>query len=157
MTLCTNLTCTLLIAFRIIQNANRLSHVSVGGAMRSRVTGALVVIIESASVYSAGLICLVVIYLLGSNGQYAILDLTATIVGITFHFIILRTLFAREPSSAYSSGAAVNTTLAIPLENRTKGLPVNVTSVVEASDRPYGYGSSKHVRHTRSRSLIDSA
>ncbi|KAL0578158.1 hypothetical protein V5O48_003824 [Marasmius crinis-equi] len=149
MTLATNLTCTLLITFRLVQNANRLNRMSAAGAVRSRITGALVVIIESASVYSAGLICLVAVYLVGSNGQYAILDLSATIVGITFHFIILRALFARDLSHVYSSGPG-NTALSIPLENRTKGLTVNVSSVVETSDQPYGYGSSKQIRHSTS-------
>ncbi|KAL0058026.1 hypothetical protein AAF712_015320, partial [Marasmius tenuissimus] len=139
-----------LIAFRLIQNENRLSRVSVRRVMQSRVTGALVVVIESAAVYSAGLTCLVTVYLLGSNGQYAILDLTATIAGITFHFIILRALFTRDVSIVYSSGAMASTAHAIPLDSRSKGLTVNVNSVVVTSDQPYGYDSGKPAGHSRS-------
>jgi len=50
----------------------------------------MIIIIESGAIYSAGLLCLLVTYAVGSNGQYPSLDAEMPLVGIAFNLIIVR-------------------------------------------------------------------
>lgn len=50
----------------------------------------VVILIESGSMYAASCIILVVVYLLGSNAQYPVVDGTFPIISIAFNLIIVR-------------------------------------------------------------------
>ncbi|TRM58212.1 hypothetical protein BD626DRAFT_573846 [Schizophyllum amplum] len=99
MSLGTNVLCTLLIAARILATQRRLAD----SYISTRITSALALVVESAAAYSAALIALVTVYLIGSNGQYAILDLTAPLIGITFAMIIIRVSLADAASQRTAS------------------------------------------------------
>ncbi|KAK0222212.1 hypothetical protein IW262DRAFT_1460514 [Armillaria fumosa] len=86
MTLCTNVVCTFLIAYRILSIQRAVRSLAQVNTARS----ALMMILESAAVYSASVVSLMITYSLNSNAQYTVLDLTAPLIGITFTAIILR-------------------------------------------------------------------
>jgi len=120
MTLSTNVVCTALIAYRILRTRMALHKANSGS---SRVYSALVIFLESAATYSSALIVLVTVYLLNSNAQFIVLDMTAPLIGITFSMIILRLAMA-GPSETGSRNASSS----IPLRT-----PVNVSRLVEVT------------------------
>ncbi len=65
-----------LIAFRLIQSYRSVAPYS----QSKRLISTLIIIVESAAIYSSALTALVTLYLLGSNGQYVTLDMTAPII-----------------------------------------------------------------------------
>lgn len=147
LSLATNIVCTFLIAFRVIKSQRRVASYRVGGGLLAeRITAMLVILVESAGTYSAALICLVTVYLLDSNGQYTILDLTTPIIGITFSMIIVRVALVEHASKAESSRASGTVSWAngrdveapsSPRLSRPRRLSVNVVRLVEMStDRP---------------------
>ncbi|KAJ7058730.1 hypothetical protein C8F01DRAFT_1255149 [Mycena amicta] len=89
MSLGTNILCTALIAWKVLQSQIRLRRAS-GANHRGRVIPALIVFIESAALYSLSLMTLLITYELGVNTSFIILDLTSSVIGISFSSIILR-------------------------------------------------------------------
>ncbi|KAJ7841934.1 hypothetical protein B0H14DRAFT_2315374, partial [Mycena olivaceomarginata] len=71
LTLATNVVCTCLIAYRIVSTARAVRGVRMG---RDRLMSTLVVIVESASIYSSTLVALIASYLSGNNGQFVVVD-----------------------------------------------------------------------------------
>ncbi|TRM59005.1 hypothetical protein BD626DRAFT_573030 [Schizophyllum amplum] len=141
MSLGTNVLCTFLIAARIVASQRRVAAYSKGPSpgvfLSSRISSVLIIIVESAGVYSAALISLVTVYLLDSNGQYAILDLTAPIIGITFSMIIIRVSLVDSGSKGPQSGSAGLRSWASGsrdpgrLPSASRAVAVNVTRLVE--------------------------
>lgn len=96
-TMCINLYCTGLIAWRIY-NTGRFRP-SAGNMMPI-----IVVLIESGALYTSSVIAMLCSYLSGSNGQYPALDLITPLVGIVFCLIILQIRYHFSmPSSASAS------------------------------------------------------
>ncbi|KAK0201469.1 hypothetical protein DFS33DRAFT_1276360 [Desarmillaria ectypa] len=127
MTLCINVVCTSLIAYRIlcIQRAVR------GLAQVNTARSALMTILESAAVYSASVISLMITYILDSNAQYTVLDLTSPLIGITFTAIILRvSLDISSRDLAAFSQAAPDHPQRLSLSRRVP-VAVNVGHLVE--------------------------
>ncbi|KAJ6588253.1 hypothetical protein B0H19DRAFT_1098526 [Mycena capillaripes] len=122
MTLSTNVVCTILIAYRILRSRMALHKANSGN---SRVYSALIIFLESAATYSAAVIVLVTVYLLNSNAQFIVLDLTAPLIGITFSMIILRLAMTSRPHEGSSRGATVGS-----IPRRTA---VNVSRLVEVT------------------------
>ncbi|KAF9459672.1 hypothetical protein BDZ94DRAFT_1267757 [Collybia nuda] len=89
MTLSTNVVCTALIAYRILRSQLEIRKFR-DHHQSSHVYSAVIILLESAGIYSSSLVALVAVYLLHSNGQFIILDITAQLLGITFSMIILR-------------------------------------------------------------------
>ncbi|KAJ7730352.1 hypothetical protein DFH07DRAFT_895197 [Mycena maculata] len=147
MTLSTNVVSTVLIAYRILRTRMALHKLNTGN---SRVYSALVIFLESAATYSAAVIVLVTVYLLNSNAQYIVLDLTAPLIGITFSMIILRLAVT---STGEESSRGVTLSNSYPLS-----AAVNVSRLVEVTghgDGEYGAESfdredpGKTVNYTR--------
>ncbi|KAJ7156517.1 hypothetical protein C8R43DRAFT_998235 [Mycena crocata] len=88
LTLATNVICTCLIAYRIIRSQHTVRKLNRVG--NDRVSSTLIIIVESAAIYSVTLIALITSYLAGSNGQYVVIDVTISVIGITFTMILLR-------------------------------------------------------------------
>ncbi|KAJ7108547.1 hypothetical protein C8R44DRAFT_635915 [Mycena epipterygia] len=70
LTLCTNIVCTVLIAFRIWRAQRPVRPIVQHSALRPF----MVVVIESGAIYSAALLSMLVVYASGSVGQYPALD-----------------------------------------------------------------------------------
>ncbi|KAJ7078233.1 hypothetical protein C8R43DRAFT_1245304 [Mycena crocata] len=87
MSLALNIMCTLCIAYRILRTRMALHKDHVGN---SRVYSALIVFLESAATYSTSLLVLLIVYVLNSNAQYILLDVTTSLIGVTFSMILLR-------------------------------------------------------------------
>ncbi|KAJ7052954.1 hypothetical protein C8F01DRAFT_1032778 [Mycena amicta] len=94
MSLSINLICTALIAFKILITRMALQKDHPGN---SRVYSALIIFLESAAFYSTSLLILLIVYVLNSNAQYVMLDVTTSLIGVTFSLIILR-LAVNEPA-----------------------------------------------------------
>ncbi|KAJ7662739.1 hypothetical protein DFH06DRAFT_1396897 [Mycena polygramma] len=102
MSLSLNVICTFLIAGRIIWSNRQVRHMRLG---QGRVMAAMTVFLESAAMYSISLTALLVLYQLGLNVQYIVLDWTTSLIGIAFSLIIYRLAIVTETSSANVSGA----------------------------------------------------
>ncbi|KDR79637.1 hypothetical protein GALMADRAFT_137431 [Galerina marginata CBS 339.88] len=87
LTLLTNFSSTTLIAFRIWSTHRQTKDIVGSGR---GILPAMVVIIESGSIYSACLVILLSLYLLGSYAQYIVLDAVTQIIGAVFSLIIVR-------------------------------------------------------------------
>ncbi|KAJ7096115.1 hypothetical protein C8R44DRAFT_379199 [Mycena epipterygia] len=87
MSLTLNIICTTSIAYRILRTRMALHK---GNAQNSRVYSALIIFLESAAIYSSSLLALLVVYVLNMNAQYIALDLTTSLIGVTFSMILLR-------------------------------------------------------------------
>uniref|UniRef100_A0A8H8CG87 Uncharacterized protein n=1 Tax=Psilocybe cubensis TaxID=181762 RepID=A0A8H8CG87_PSICU len=146
MTLATNILCTLLIGYRIEKIRRGLKGASVTG---SAAQSAVIMIIESAAIYSTAVICLMITYQLGSNAQYTVLDLTSPLIGITFTIIILRVSLgiSTKQLSTYSSNHNLTGGPSRPTDIRfqQRSMPVNVkvSHLVEMDNGSNGYSSAK--------------
>ncbi|KAJ7214325.1 hypothetical protein GGX14DRAFT_443730, partial [Mycena pura] len=100
MSLSINVLCTTLIAFRIVRTRMALHENNPGN---SRVYSALIIFLESAAFYSTSLLILLIVYVLNSNAQYVMLDVTTSLIGVTFSLIILRLAVNEKPSSVPGS------------------------------------------------------
>ncbi|KAJ6518274.1 hypothetical protein C8R47DRAFT_9817 [Mycena vitilis] len=135
MNLSTNIICTSLVAFKIIQGqraVRKLSKVS-----SDRLWNTLVIILESAALYSAALIVLMTTTLLGTNSAFTALDINVSVVGITFALIILRVSLGVSSDTQSYGGSTVGATdsaLRMPTRSTRSNngdLTVNVSRLVE--------------------------
>ncbi|KAF9228998.1 hypothetical protein BS17DRAFT_772871 [Gyrodon lividus] len=105
LTLFTNLSCTSLIASRILW-VNRRTNIAVSG--RNVVTAA-VVIIESGAIYSCCLIILLSLYLSNSFAQYIMLDAVTQVIGVVFSLIIVRVGLGLSTDKTYQRTSLLTT------------------------------------------------
>ncbi|KAJ6496291.1 hypothetical protein C8R45DRAFT_985487 [Mycena sanguinolenta] len=128
MSLTVNVICTLLIAGRIMWTNSRVRTVRSG---RNHVHTVVMVLVESAAMYSLSLSVLLALYDLGLNSQYILLDWTSSLIGIAFSLIIYRLAMvsADAPPSILSGRSRQDT--AYPLTR------VNVTHIVEVDQDVY--------------------
>ncbi|KAJ7608046.1 hypothetical protein DFH06DRAFT_211118 [Mycena polygramma] len=124
LTLSLNIICTFLVAFRIL-GARAALHKR--NAQQSRVFSALVIFLESAALYSASLTVLLILYVLNSNAQYILIDVTSSLIGITFSTILLRLAMtnAEAQNDSLASLRARGTNNSYPLTH------ISVSRVVE--------------------------
>ncbi|KJA15271.1 hypothetical protein HYPSUDRAFT_48489 [Hypholoma sublateritium FD-334 SS-4] len=87
LSLFTNFSSTVLIAFRIWWTHRKTKNVEKSG---QSVLPAMVLIIESGSIYSACLVILLSLYLSGSFAQYILLDAVTQVIGVVFSLVIVR-------------------------------------------------------------------
>ncbi|KAK0503646.1 hypothetical protein EDD18DRAFT_1098994 [Armillaria luteobubalina] len=133
MTLSTNIVCT---SYRIISIQRAVRDVIQVNLARS----ALMMVVESAAVYSASVLSLMITYTLGSNAQYTVLDLTAPLIGITFTIIILRVslgISSRELTALSQTGYDRSAAPQSFSLNRRTPVAVNVSHLVEMDSGDY--------------------
>ncbi|KAK7036834.1 hypothetical protein R3P38DRAFT_2615855 [Favolaschia claudopus] len=133
MSLALNVLCTILIAGRILWTHMRVRTMRSG---KNYAATALTVFLESAALYSLSLTVLLVLYDLGLNTQYIILDWTASLIGIAFSLIIYRlaTTSSNSTSTSGVSSRPAGPNSSYPLTS------VNVSRIVEVtqdSDKVY--------------------
>ncbi|SJL11543.1 uncharacterized protein ARMOST_14947 [Armillaria ostoyae] len=109
LTLATNVITTSLIVHRIWTVHSAVRQV-VPSIKNNPLRNALVVVIESASVYTVSAVVLLVIYAIGSDACYVMTGTIVQIIGITFNLIIIR--FAR--GTAVKSMEETITSLRVP-------------------------------------------
>ncbi|KAJ7320874.1 hypothetical protein DFH08DRAFT_388532 [Mycena albidolilacea] len=134
MTLATNVVCTSLIALRIIRNRMSFSPVGLARNSRDPLWTSLIIILESAALYSSALIVLIVLYLLGSNAQYVALDITVSSIGIAFVLIILRVTLGLSSDAQSNGGGSTSDASRLA---RSANLSVNVARLVEVNRDQY--------------------
>ncbi|KAK7012449.1 hypothetical protein R3P38DRAFT_3588250, partial [Favolaschia claudopus] len=125
-----NVLCTILIAGRILWTHMRVR------TMRSGKNYAATALTESAALYSLSLTVLLVLYDLGLNTQYIMLDWTTSLIGIAFSLIIYRlaTNSSKSTSTSRVGSRPGGPNSSYPLTS------VNVSRIVEAtqdSDKVY--------------------
>ncbi|KAF7364331.1 hypothetical protein MSAN_01093300 [Mycena sanguinolenta] len=128
MSLSLNVICTLLIAGRILWTNSKVRTMRSG---RNHVHTVVMVLVESAAMYSLSLSVLLALYDLGLNSQYTLLDWTTSLIGIAFSLIIYRLAMASAnvPPSILSGRSRQDTSY--PLTR------VNVTHIVEVDQEVY--------------------
>ncbi|KAK7045183.1 hypothetical protein R3P38DRAFT_2882903 [Favolaschia claudopus] len=134
MSLALNVLCTILIAGRILWTHMRVRTMRSG---KNYAATALTVFLESAALYSLSLTVLLVLYDLGLNTQYIILDWTTSLIGIAFSLIIYR-LATNSSNSTSTSG--VGSRPGGPNNSSYPLTSVNVSRIVEVtqdSDKVY--------------------
>lgn len=85
----TNIVCTACIGLKLFTVQRRLRGVSSSAGVSASYR-ALIIIVESAAIWTCAMLTFLVLYLSGSNGQYVILDLASSLIGINFSAIIIR-------------------------------------------------------------------
>ncbi|KAJ7756754.1 hypothetical protein DFH07DRAFT_470522 [Mycena maculata] len=143
MTLATNIVCTTSIAFGILKShmsVRRVKLTSGSGSRSDPVWTSVIILVESAGIYSSTLIALITCYLLKSNSQYILLDLTVSSIGISFTMIILRV--ALRLSSEANSQSTAPSGIRMPVRSGGE-VSVNVSKLVHV-DRDE-YSGSKRV------------
>ncbi|KAJ7439817.1 hypothetical protein B0H11DRAFT_556553 [Mycena galericulata] len=145
LTLSTNVICTCLIGFRIVRSKIALRNTSRVG--RDRLSSTLIIIVESAAIYSATLVALITSYLCGNNGQYVVIDMTVSVIGLTFTMIILRvSLGVSSSGETYTTTRGLNSELTrLPVAQGE--VSVNVTRLVEVNRDDYGFSSKNTSNH----------
>ncbi|KAJ6522664.1 hypothetical protein DFH09DRAFT_1330464 [Mycena vulgaris] len=122
LTLCTNVVCTSLIAFRIIQVQSQIAGIVsrtsdvVGTARRSVSMKVLSIISESAAVYTVLLVGTLVSAHLDSFVVFVLLDCTPPIIGLVFAYIIIAV--SRGTSYGESTAAATRTASSFRADRR---------------------------------------
>ncbi|KAG2138390.1 hypothetical protein DEU56DRAFT_887045 [Suillus clintonianus] len=102
LTMVVSVTCTGLIAWRLYRTRRFMANGFV------TYLPILIVIVESGALYATGVLSILLTYLSGSNGQYAVLDAVSPLMGIVFCLTILQVHFQ----------VGGNTRIAWPLEPR---------------------------------------
>ncbi|KAJ6458183.1 hypothetical protein C8R45DRAFT_1183614 [Mycena sanguinolenta] len=123
MSLSLNVTCTLLVACRILMTAMKVR--TTVRSENNYVHNVLAALLESAAMYSLSLTVLMVLYALGLNSQYILVDWTTSLIGIAFSLIIYRLASANPCVAALPPCSRSEGTNSYPLTN------VNVTHFVE--------------------------
>ncbi|KAJ7756526.1 hypothetical protein B0H14DRAFT_2977575 [Mycena olivaceomarginata] len=121
LTFCTNVFCTSFLAYRILRIQRQVRGISQG----NQATNAVVIVVESAALYSFSILSLLIAYLMDSNAQYTVLDLTSPLIGIAFTAIILRVSLGL---SSQDSGESNRTPVGLP-----RSMSINVTQLVETN------------------------
>ncbi|KAF7297334.1 hypothetical protein MIND_00966700 [Mycena indigotica] len=170
--LAANLYCTGFIAFRVLRAQVRSRPPDIILSQKSRVYSALITFLESAATYSTAFFVLFVVYELGLNTQFILLDLTSSLIGITFTMILLRVAMqsdaillrddysptesqgGRRRFSAFSRGPlALPLSPTSPYSTRFPTSGVSVSRFVEVS----GSEDRDYEREPRPQSTADSA
>ncbi|TFY75243.1 hypothetical protein EWM64_g8769 [Hericium alpestre] len=120
--------------------ASRVHDTSSHDALRH----AIRVVIESGAMYSASIIVFFVVYLAGSNGQYAASDCAFQIIGIAFNLIIIRVEQGRTIEAA---GTMYSTSTQDGVSRNKSLLPVQfrmgASSTVRSGDSDHPLPSAK--------------
>ncbi|KAJ7439123.1 hypothetical protein FB451DRAFT_1302840 [Mycena latifolia] len=137
MTFSTNVVCTCLIGYRIIQSQRSIQKLI--EVTNDRLWNTLIIIVESAAIYSSVLIVLISCYLLDSNAQYIVLDMSISTIGIAFTTIILRVSLGISSETRYN-GARVAETMKPPVKRGEYA--VNVSRLMEVNRGTYSDSGS---------------
>jgi len=108
----TNIYCAGLIAFRI-WSINR-SLKSIG---QTDLTPVIMIVVESAALYTFMTLLTMILYLAGSNAQFTALNITIPVIGLTFSLIIIRVSLGISHNGAETTQAT--TTLRTPHTERS--------------------------------------
>ncbi|KAJ7171028.1 hypothetical protein C8R46DRAFT_1262022 [Mycena filopes] len=111
-TLAVNLLCTLLISYKIWVTDRAVVGRFGDGYLMSRIVPAVV---ESAAVYSALLIALIVTSVVGSEVMFVILNMISPVIGLVFSAVIVRVSADNYAASTFQSS-----TLHIPNNERSR-------------------------------------
>ncbi|KAJ7245620.1 hypothetical protein B0H12DRAFT_781858 [Mycena haematopus] len=135
MSLTLNIICTTAIAYRIIRTRMDMPQYY---AQNGHVYSALIIFLESAGIYSSSLLILLVIYTAKSNAQYIMLDVTTSLIGLTFSMILLRLAMAKsQPEEDTVGSLRARAPNSYPLTN------VTVSRLVEISGTESFEGAGK--------------
>ncbi|KAJ7054593.1 hypothetical protein C8F01DRAFT_478881 [Mycena amicta] len=88
-----NIFCTITIAYRILRTP------AIRNLQSTRIRTALIIFVESAAIYSVSVLALVIVYELGNNVHFILLDLTTSIIGVTFTLVTLRLALVSSAST----------------------------------------------------------
>ncbi|KAK1233226.1 hypothetical protein PQX77_003623 [Marasmius sp. AFHP31] len=98
-----NIICAALVVIRILSIQRSVGRISGSPSRINLSLKAIFIVTESAALYSASVLSLLVLYTLNSNGQYPALDLTSPLIGIVFTLIILRVTLVSDSEQVYPS------------------------------------------------------
>ncbi|EGN93930.1 hypothetical protein SERLA73DRAFT_189063 [Serpula lacrymans var. lacrymans S7.3] len=113
LTMFTNATCTVGIAWRIYYTRQFVKGIA-------NLLPISIVIMESGALYTSSILAVLIAYVTGSNGQYPALDVCAPVVGIAFSLITLQIRFHLGGSGTPSSDFGVSTARSFPSALRTQ-------------------------------------
>ncbi|KAJ7281456.1 hypothetical protein C8J57DRAFT_1500155 [Mycena rebaudengoi] len=141
------------LAYRILRIQWRVRDIKMG------TTNGAIIIVESAALYSFSVLAVLIAYLMNSNAQYTLLDLTSPLIGIAFTAIVLRVSLGLSSQESVVSSHSLGIhprgyeNARQPVNNRASTmLTVNVTHVVEMTKDDFG-DSSVHIKHVGSTTL----
>ncbi|CAK5271724.1 unnamed protein product [Mycena citricolor] len=142
-TLATNLFCTIYIAYRILRSQLAVRKIQ---TLQNGLFDVVIIFLESATLYSALLIILLISFQLNYNGQFIFVDSTCATIGITFSMIIISN-HNRSQSQSYASSSRSTRDGSRAAAHDTPA--VNVSRLVEViSQSDYELDSFSPVKHT---------
>ncbi|TFK52210.1 hypothetical protein OE88DRAFT_1628210 [Heliocybe sulcata] len=94
-TLATNLTSTILLAYRIW----KVDHAVAETRARSPLKGVLRVVLDAGALYSVTLLSALIPFICKSEGQYVVLDMITPIISIAFYMVLIRVGLSRAAST----------------------------------------------------------
>jgi len=116
----------------------------------------MAVIVESGAIYTCSVLGLLIAFLLGSNGQYAALDIMTPLVGVVYCLIVLQIHFHLRISQASRRGATSN--WSVPQSWRQRAPHTDTMSVDDTGVKSYPFQRNVAVHiseHAESRSDQD--
>ncbi|KAL1748303.1 hypothetical protein HDZ31DRAFT_30112 [Schizophyllum fasciatum] len=94
-----NVVCTVMIATRILLVQRRSSRSGLADTLRT-LNKTVVIIVESAAIYSVALVVLIIFIAEQSGGVYTVMQVLPTIIGIVFSLIIVRVGGGRDQATS---------------------------------------------------------
>ncbi|KAJ7579074.1 hypothetical protein C8J56DRAFT_1110134 [Mycena floridula] len=135
-TLATNLYSTSMIAWRLWDTNRIVGNMRVGGG-RNNVMTAIVIVIESAAIYTTWTILFMALYESNTNYEFSIVDTWPSVAGIAFMLINVRVGLGWAQNAEFTShvgGGASNTRIQDSGNYRLRPLAVNISHIVEQDD-----------------------
>ncbi|KAL1742352.1 hypothetical protein HDZ31DRAFT_84191 [Schizophyllum fasciatum] len=148
-TMILNIVCTVMIAAKILLIQRRTNRSGIADAVRTLNT-TVIIIIESAALYSVALIVLITFAAEHSGGMYTLLQLMPSIIGIVFSLIIVRVGGGRDQATRASvSGKPSSGTIGSSRLEKfaaRRGYPTVTTTTTTTYDESVGLPSIPHGR-----------
>ncbi|KAF5344253.1 hypothetical protein D9758_012352 [Tetrapyrgos nigripes] len=105
LTLGLNLLCTLLIGLRFYIAQRQAAESKIAPSMNLSAT--LIIVVESAALYSVCLIVMMVPTAMGDNTQYCMLSMMPGVVGLAFSLVIVRIGSGKSPRATTGPGSTI--------------------------------------------------
>ncbi|KAI4526420.1 hypothetical protein K525DRAFT_288063 [Schizophyllum commune Loenen D] len=147
-TMILNIVCTVMIASKIVFIQRRTTRAGIADAVRTLNT-TVVIIIESAALYSVALVVLIIFAAEHSGGMYTLLQLMPSIIGIVFSLIIVRVGGGRDQAARYTVSKPSSGTIGSSRLDRfsaRRGAPTVTTTTTTTYEESAGLPSIPHGR-----------
>ncbi|KZT28317.1 hypothetical protein NEOLEDRAFT_1058952 [Neolentinus lepideus HHB14362 ss-1] len=139
-TLATNLTSTILLAYRIWRVDRSVAETRTNSSLR----GVVRVVLDAGALYSVTLLSALIPFICKSEGQYVVLDMITPIISIAFYMVLIRVGLANGSAPLSSSANRSRGSTAPTMHNHysMRPLEVHISQLMETDQRGTGRSDS---------------